>query len=392
MTRARGVWSAGAVLALGVSAGAQAPGGGPPPATVVLDAVRSEVVEQYRPVTGELQAVRRSLLAAEEEGLVLELLQEEGDSVKQGDVIARLRDTRARLEVARATADLAVKQANVLESTADLERSQQDVERLQTLTTQSSAAWKELEDRKADVAMAQARLAAAQADAVAAEAALDWAREQLARMVITAPFEGRIISKRTEVGQWLQKGDGVVELLEIGRIDARLDVPERFVQRIAGMSDPIQIRLTATGETFRAPATALIPEADSRSRLFPLKVRIQNTDGKLRPGMSIVGLLPSGSSEAAITVHKDALLRDDAGEFVYFSGGGRAAVARVTTLFPVGNRVAVQAGTLQPGMQVVIQGNERLMPGQPLMPAGGPAQANAQPPASAPSANPEHGR
>ena len=66
-------WTAGAV--------AQPPGGFPP-SPVVVDAARMETVEQWREVTGELRAVRRALLAAEEEGLVVEVVHEQGDAVK----------------------------------------------------------------------------------------------------------------------------------------------------------------------------------------------------------------------------------------------------------------------------------------------------------------------
>jgi RND family efflux transporter MFP subunit len=346
---------------------AQPPGGGPPPASVVFDAARMETVEQYRPVTGELQAVRRALLAAEEEGLVIEVIPEQGDAVKSGDVVARLRDTKARLDVDRARADLGVKQATVKEREAELVRAEQDLERVQTLTSQSSANWKELEDRKALVATARARVQAVAAEVSAAEADLSWTQEQLARMTIVAPFDGRVITKRTEVGQWLKKGDGVVELLAMDQIDARLDVPERLIQRLTDLKEAVRITLQATGETFQAPVTAIIPEADPRSRLIPVRVRVANSEGKLRPGMSILGLVPSGSREPALTIHKDAILRDDAGEYVFFDRGGMAAVARVRSLFPApGGRVAVESATLPKDANIVIEGNERLFPGAPI--------------------------
>ena len=61
------------VHALASAALAQ-PGGGPPPSPVVVEAVRMETVEQWREVTGELRAVRRALLASEEDGLVVEVV------------------------------------------------------------------------------------------------------------------------------------------------------------------------------------------------------------------------------------------------------------------------------------------------------------------------------
>jgi RND family efflux transporter MFP subunit len=348
------------------------------PSPVVLDAVRVEVAEQFRQVTGELRSVRRALLAAEEDGLVVELAVNEGDAVKQGDVLARLRDTRARLDVARAEADLASKRGTVLERTAEAARARQDMARLEELQSRASAAWSEMEDKKTALAAAEARLEVASADVASAEAALNWARERLVRMTIAAPFGGRIIAKRTEIGQWLRQGDPVVELLDLDQVDARLDVPEQFIDRINQSAEPVRIRIQATGEVAQAPVSAVVPDADPLSRLFPVRVRLSNGDGHLRPGMSIVGLVPTGSSRPTKTVRKDAIMRDDAGEYIYYDAGGRAAAARIRTLFPVGaggERVAVESPMLPDDARVIVQGNERLFPGSPIAEMGGTAPA-----------------
>src|SRR5688572_14095863 len=80
-------------------AGARQPGGGPPPARVVLDKARIERIEQQRMVTGELQATRRALLATQEQGWVVEFSVREGDLIEAGGVVARLDDKLLDLEV-----------------------------------------------------------------------------------------------------------------------------------------------------------------------------------------------------------------------------------------------------------------------------------------------------
>jgi RND family efflux transporter MFP subunit len=353
------------------------------PSPVVLDPVVTEVAEQYRQVTGELRSVRRALLAAEEEGIVIEFNINEGDAVKKGQPLARLRDTRARLDVAKFEADLASKKAAVGEQAAAVARAKLDVDRLAELQQRNSAAWSEMEDKKTAYAAAEARLEVANADVASAEAALNWSKERLARMTIEAPFNGRVIAKRTEMGQWLKQGDPVIELLDLDQIDARVDVPEQFVDRIAGNTQPVRIRIQATGDVLEAPVTAIVPDADPLSRLFPVRVRLNNEQGKLRPGMSIVGLVPTGASKPTKTVRKDAVMRDDAGEYLFFDAGGTAAVARIRTLFPVGKRgerIAIEAGTLPENARVIVQGNERLFPGMPI------ADLNAAKPATPPAA------
>jgi RND family efflux transporter MFP subunit len=365
-----------ALLTLCASAKAQMP-----PATVVVDVARLETVEQFREVVGELRAVRRALLAAEDEGLVVEFALQEGDPVRAGQVIARLRDTRSEMEVRRAEADLAARRAARAERTADLERARRDLARVDELQIRGSAAQSEIEDRRTAVAVAESRLASAIAEIDAAEAILSLARDRQARRTVLAPFGGFVISKRTELGQWVRQGDPVLELLALDEIEARLNVPESLIEHLQSSSSNVRIRVQATGEILTAPVIAIIPDADALSRLVPVRLRVENTGNRLRPGMSIVGLIASGRREPTLTIHKDALLRDDAGEFVFFTAGGPSAVARVQSMFSIGERVAVRSSVLRPGMQVVVEGNERLAPGQPLnIKSVRPGPAGEQPP------------
>jgi multidrug efflux pump subunit AcrA (membrane-fusion protein) len=139
-----------------------------------------------------------------------------------------------------------------------------------------------------------------------------------------------------------------------------------LVPRLTESAQPVRVRIQATGEVIAAPVMAIVPDTDPLSRLVPIRLQLQNSGRHLRPGMSIAGLVPTGRHEPMLTVHKDAILRDDAGEFVYFDAGGRAAVARIQTIFPHGQRVAVRSTMLTPQMAVIVEGNERISPGAEL--------------------------
>jgi hypothetical protein len=86
-------------------------------------------------------------------------------------------------------------------------------------------------------------------------------------------------------------------------------------------------------------------------------------------------MVPTGASENMVTVRKDALLRDDAGTFVFFDAGGMAMAARVERLWGVGERVVIRSDALRPGMKVVIEGNERMYPTQPIVDIDAPPAA-----------------
>ena len=120
----------------------------------------------------------------------------------------------------------------------------------------------------------------------------------------------------------------------------------------------------------------------------PVRVRLDNPDHALRPGMSIIGLVPTGQAEDVLTVHKDALLRKSTGAFVYTVTEGRASMAPVEVLFSNGARVAIKSPALQAGTPAIVEGNEYIFPGQPVRDldappppggAGGPAAGGGAP-------------
>ena len=293
------------------------PGGGPPPASVIVDSARMEPVEQWREVTGTLRTTRRSLVAAEAEGRVVSLCCLEGASVSAGQEIATLDDTLARIAVRSAEATQRSRAAEVAEWSAEAERARLDLERVLRATELRSANQRELDDARQSLASREARLQRAEAELAQAEAELARVRERQSDMTITAPIAGRIVRRMPDAGQWVDEGGGVVELVALTEIEAWLDVPERLIDRLTEGESTVRVRVTATGEEVDAEVIAVVPEADELSRLFPVRVAMDNADQRLKPGMSVIGLTPTGITEPSLTVPKDALLRDDAGEFLY---------------------------------------------------------------------------
>jgi RND family efflux transporter MFP subunit len=383
----RSIWIGLTALAL-VAPASMGQGGGPPPAMVVLDPVQVGPVEQWRQVTGELRAIRRASVASRQAGQVVDLLLEEGGQVRAGDVIARLDDSLATLEVARSRAQLAADEAAALVAGRELERWTRDWQRYEKLEGGGTVSASEIDQVRAQVAVGGARVQQAQADVGRSRAALALAEESLAQRTIRAPFDGRVVRKMTDVGQWVAEGGPVAEIMVMDELEARLDVPEALASRLREGDSAVRIRLTALWTEVTGTVRSVMPGADDLSRLFPVRVVLRN-DGSLRPGMSIVGLLATGQQGPAMTVHKDGILRDDAGEFLYWDAGGVAMVARIKTLFAVGDRVAVQA-SLPPTAKVIVHGNERIMfPGQPIMdtrasPGGAGGPGSGGPPSGGP--------
>ncbi len=356
------------------------------PANVVIDEARMETVERLRRVTGELRALQRSRLAAREEGQVLTLLVRAGDEVEKGQVIATLDPVLAELTVASAEANLDALRASVAEQQAEVDRAQFDFDRIESLVERSSASSQEFEDARVDLASSQARYQRAVADVTAAEARLELDKQRLKDMVIRAPFNAKVISTQTDVGQWLSIGDVVCELYAVDSIEAWVDVPESVIERMSSVGDSVSVQIPALSGEIQGTITQIVPAVDPMSRLFPVRIAVPNDRNILQPGMSVTAMIPTGAKQEMLTISKDAILRDDAGEFVYMAVPNEqqpdspfkeiAVPVRITRQFAIGDRVALMPGGMPPGARLIVEGNERMFPTQPIVDVSATAREN----------------
>jgi len=357
------------ILLIAQSARAQ---GGPPPAKVYLETAKLETLADARAVTGEIRSRHTTDLASQVAGLALEVLIEEGDQVQQGQPVAKLDAHRAQLEYQRAQAQLLSDQSLIEQRQADLDQARRDLARLEELDARGSANPAQLDQAQTLVASRNAQLAQARADHAIAQSNLALAEKELSDMTITAPFAGTVISKHAEMGQWIDRGDSICTIVSMTDLEARIDVPQSLLPALelandnAGTKPNIEIILPSIPDPMNATVHAVVPQADALSRLFPVRLFVDDPNHQLRPGMSLTAMVPTGTQADLLTVSKDAILRNAAGEYVYYNNNGAAALAPITRLFSVGSRVVIRSPMIRPGVQVVIEGNERMYPTQPM--------------------------
>ena len=361
------------VVAIGGASPAVHAQGGPPAAPVRFDEVRTERLERQRSVTGGLRAVNRSRVAAEHQGLVMELVVDVGDRVEQGQPLAHLDDTLLKLDLDRLRAQRDSAQARVDEFEARVSKAKRDVERLESAIGRGGVSETELEDARLDLQAAMAVAGDAKANLASAEAQMRYAEEEISKMIVRAPITGYVVAKGVEVGEWVDEGGEVLQVVDLSRVDAWLEVPERFVAPVASTGAGVKVMIEALDRTVESSDVIVVAEGDTLARTFPVRVRLDNKDEAMRPGMSVTGLVPTGVPADMLTVAKDAILRDDAGTYVYTEVGGKAIPVRIRKLWAVGDRVVIEADRLESGMRVVVEGNERLYPTQPIRDAAAPA-------------------
>lgn len=321
------------------------------PAPVVVETVQMRALAPLTWVAGSVVSRNDAELAAEVAGRLLRVA-EEGSAVAAGAVLARIDDDLIR-------ADMAEAEAEVKRAQADTTFFDKEVERLQTLLQQGGTTQAELDQ-------ALARRDVASAAGAAAEARLRSVRERLDRSVIRAPFAGVVTSRLKRVGEWAAAGDGVVRFAAADDLEAEASVPLALRKHLkAGQ----RLELQSEEGNGVGYVRTLVPVADPRSRLLTL--RIDLAEGEWSAGQPLRVALPSATPREVLSISRDAMVLRRSGTSVFRIGDDNTAQpVPVETGMAAGPYIEVR-GPLQPGDRVVIRGNERLRPGQPVEIKGG---------------------
>lgn len=338
------------------------PGQGPAP--VGWTEAREHRIRRSVSLSGTVDTRRSSIVASEVQGLVVELAAREGDLVRRGAVLVRLRQRDLELR-------LAARKADLVEAEARLELAERTRQRRQELFDSDVISRERLDDAATELAAWQGRVASLEAEIAQVE-------DDLERSVVRAPFNGVVVEEHTQVGEWIPVGGPVVTLQDVDELEVELDVPERYFARL-GSGAPARITFEALpGVEIEGKIGAVIPRADRESRAFPVKVRFRNRDHRAAVGMLAQVAFPIGEPFAAVVVPKDAVVREGRREVVYRIRDREVERVEITTGTGTGQWIEVR-GPIQVGDRVVTRGNERLRPGQEIE---GEAVAYEEPPTS----------
>jgi RND family efflux transporter MFP subunit len=377
------------------AAGGGGPGGagGPPASVVKVASVELETVGLRREVPGDLRAKQRSAVATVEAGRVIEVRFDEADVVAEGDVLVVLDDRRLREDLSAAEAEVAVAEAAVRRREAEATQLREEADAQQAASRNMPGSVSQIALRQAQTAadVADAEVNAAQKQLAAARTRVDRVNVQLEDVAVKAPFDGVILERVAEVGEFLQAGASVATLSSTGTFEAVIEVPESIGLSLITAAGPedVSILVSTTGLRLVPVALRVVPELDARSRRYTVVADVFSDDPSrpLASGMSVTATLPASGEVERLVVPVDAIQRDPAGDYVRMIVPGQfgqsAVPVGVKVQFRLGDRAVLSENPqLRPGVSVVVEGGERLRPGMPVDPredgaSGPPEQAES---------------
>ena len=245
-------------------------------------------------VAGVLEPRRTVLLFSETHGAVTRIGAEKLDFVESGLVLVEIDPLLAEVAVERA-------RAAVTRSRSELALARANLERRSSLADRGVASTAALDDAENAEAVAAAALREASAQ-------LTRARDDLAKKVIRAPFDGTLRSFEVEVGEYVRVGQRLGELLDGSTARITIGLSDRDVVAVE-RGQPAAVRLDAyPGESFVGEVLRVGRASDPSTKKFPVEVEIPNPSGRLLPGMVGTVALELGTAEPRILIPRDATL------------------------------------------------------------------------------------
>ena len=352
-------------------ADAQQGGGGPPRGTPVqVDAVRPAASERTAPILGRLAPLRSGDVAARVSGPVADILVEVGERVRSGDVVAVIDSERLFHERAEAEATLNQRSAALAETVAQRELARVELRRLEGLRGSSAFSQARFDESRQSLARWDAASRAAEATESMAVTQLARADASLRDAAVLAPYGGVITRRHTERGAYISTGQPVVSLVDDMALEIEAEVPSAWAAALLP-GTPVAAQLDGPSGPVDLTATlrAVVPEENPRTRTrvarFALDLPQDLPPGTLAANQSVTLLVPQGV-QAAVSVHKDAVVADGVRHIVFVARNGTAERREVVLGPAVEDRFSVVSG-LQAGDLAVVRGNERLTDGQAVL-------------------------
>ena len=354
---------------------------GPPPALVELETARAGSLTDGWSFLGQVEPALASELAAAVAGHVLAVNAREGDRVTRGQVLLALDSAKARAELGATQA-----RAQGLENELELARRQ--LERVRTLSY-PTVSEPEKERYEGQVQNLEAQLAIQRAE-------IQRAQVELSRHTVRAPFAGVVGRRHVDPGAWVGVGQPVLSLVSLDDLEVHVDVSARLGGRLeVGQQARLLGPTTATAEI-----AGIVGALDASTRTMRVRLSPEDPPPWLLAGLAVdvefpVTLGNEGGGDAGVIISRDALIQGPLDTRVIKYVDGKAVPVRVEVLATAGKRALVrpmaaegaaagspgdgQDATLGEGDSVVVRGNERLRPGQPLkvVDGNGPAPAKA---------------
>lgn len=322
--------------------------------------------------TGYVTARRQATVSAKITGKVRDVRIEEGQHVREGEILATLDDSEARADVGLRRAQVAAASAAVTEVEASLANAEREYVRQQSLAAQKLTSVSSLDAARTQAEVLRARAESQRESVRVAEQALRAAQVQLDNTIVRAPFSGVVTVKAAQPGEMISPisagggsiRTGIGTIVDMDSLEIQVDVSEAYINRVQPRQ-PVEAVLNAYPD-WRIPAEviAIVPTADRSKATVKVRIALGVSDPRIVPEMGVrvsfleessgAGAAPAAVASRGALVPPAAIRQEDGKDIVYVARDGRAERREVSLGGTLGDARQVTGG-VSPGESVIVE-------------------------------------
>lgn len=282
--------------------------------TVTVEKAAVRTITQTVSATGKIQPEVEVKISAEVAGEILELPFRDGAAVHKGDLLVRIKSDNYEFLVEQREADLAATRAAAVQARARLAQAKEDLSRVRGLYEAKLISETEFTSARTTFEVAAAEEENALAQIRRAEGTLNQARDQLAKTTIYSPMDGTISSLTSEVGERVVAtgqftGTEVMRVADLANMELRVNVNENDIINVK-VDDPVRITIDAyldrpvRGRVTEIASRATTTGQNSQDEVtrFEVRIRIDDRELKIRPGMSAAAEIETHTVSDVVSV------------------------------------------------------------------------------------------
>jgi RND family efflux transporter MFP subunit len=320
-----------------------------PPSLVNTEVIKEGIVNPLEEFIGTLTFSKTSQIASSTDGIVTQVNFEAGDKIKKGTLLikvdsdildSKINSAKAKLEVAK----------------IELENAKKDYNRYKKLINDNSISEKLYDDSFFKLSIAKATLHTVQAS-------LDELKVLKNKKTIIAPFDAVVSQKDIELAQWVSPGKVVAQLIDVSSVDLIFNLPADYIYKL---NKDDEYSITIKNKEYKAKMYATIIKGDKTTRTFPVKFKLNIQDDFVFDGMEVKVSLPRDKKLESLLVSRDSVIKRFGQNVIFLDSDSEAKMVPVKILGYQKDKVAISGQGLKAGAKVVIKGNERIFPNQPI--------------------------
>lgn len=321
-----------------------------PPAKVVVAQIQEKMVVENTAIVGVLYFDRVSSLSTEVAGLVRSVHFREGDRVKRGGVLLTLNTDFI-------DKDIELVETKIEQVGVQIEKTDKDLTRFKRLYRQQA-----IPEREYDDVGFKRRDLVKQSDALKKQ--LEIARLKKAKGVIRAPFNGVILAKKAEVGNWIAPGHELCRIGSSEDVFVKVPVAEELLV-YSNKGDVVDVTVNAFDKKLKGTIAGIMPVADPRTKNVMLKIRLPRMETAVE-NLSATVFVPVSGRKRLKLIPRDALVTLQGKDIVFTVNDNKAVPVPIHIVSFLGEFAGIKASEIPDGAMVVVDGNERLRPEQPV--------------------------